>query len=167
MSESPSELLIFCSESAWPRPLTPGTECARMCWWMGDGVLKPVSGPGCGNCGWQGHCWVLGALAQWFSSPVAQWHYPGGLFKIMMPTPHPSIWGWTWALVFLLFYFLTLVAPQVNPVCSQDWDHLPPEVVHSLLGGLGGGGKDGQWVAVLAPPADSGTPSLFDFFIAD
>ena len=60
-------------------------------------------------------------------------------------------------------------APQVNPVCSQDWDPLSPEVVHSLLGGLGGWGQ--RWMvcgmAVIVPLAGSGTPSLFNFFIAD
>lgn len=55
MSESPSESLVFCSESAWPRPLTPGTECARVLVdgrWSAEGSL----------CPWVWELWVARAL---------------------------------------------------------------------------------------------------------
>ena len=104
MNESPDESLIFHSEPG--HALSLQGVCVHLCvgGWE-NGVLEPVSAPGCRNFGWRGHCWVLGALARLFSSPAAQWHSLGELFKIKMPTPRPSTWGWTWASVFLLFIF--------------------------------------------------------------
>lgn len=50
---------------------------------------------------------------------------------------------------FSIFYCFALGSSQMNPVCSQDWEPLPLEVVPSLLGGLGG--RDKRWlVGVMA-----------------
>ena len=53
----------------------------------------------------------------------------------------------------------------MNPVCSQDWYPLPPEVVHSLLGGLGGMGAkmDGVWDGCDSPTGRLWHPFLIRF----
>lgn len=45
---------------------------------------------------------------------------------------------------FSICYCFALGSSQVNPVCSQAWEPLAPEVVRSLLGGLGT--SDGWYV---------------------